>query len=86
MKQLSKQEYKYRCKLIAENHFNKKEQKMLDGMVSSYKEEYLKESSIIVCQIKFCRVCRAMALMGTTLGELANSLKNFYQAVEESHI
>ena len=46
MKQLSKQEYKYRCKLIAENHFNKEEQKMLDEMVSSYKEEALTDTEV----------------------------------------
>ena len=86
MKQLSKQEYKYRCKLIAENHFNKEEQKILDELVFSYKEEYFKESSTIICQIKFYRVSKTMASVGTTLDKLANSLKNFNQAVEKSFI
>lgn len=87
---LSKKEYKYRCKTIAEYHFNKEEQKMLDEFITlhktSYKEDYLKESSSIRAQIKFRRVTRAMASIGESADTICNTFKNFYQALEKSPI
>lgn len=87
---LSKKEYKYRCKTIAENHFNKEEQKMLDELIAlhktSYKKDYLKESSSIRAQIKFRRVARAMASIGASLDKICNAFKNFHQALEKSPI
>jgi hypothetical protein len=87
---LSKKEYKYRCKTIAENHFNKEEQKMLDELITlnktSYKEDYFKESSSIRAQIKFRRLSQTMASIGESLDKLSNTFKNFYQALEKSPI
>lgn len=62
--QLSKREYKYRCKIIAENHLKKDYQKYLDGQVQikgiTYKDLYfdpMRLSSIlsvvaIACMIR----------------------------------
>lgn len=87
---LSKKEYKYRCKIIAENHFNKEEQKMLDELITlhktSYKEDYLKEGSSIRAQINLRRVAIAMGSIGESLDTICNTFKNFYQALEESPI
>ena len=52
--QLSKREYKYRCKIIAENHLKKELQKYLDSYVDSqwltYKDVYL--NKVVLLHIK----------------------------------
>ena len=45
--QLSKREYKYRCKIIAENHLKKSDQRLLDAYKKeSYKDLYCDKNKL----------------------------------------
>lgn len=47
--QFSKREYKYRCKIIAENHLNKSNQRFLDTYKKeSYKDLYCDKNKLAV--------------------------------------
>lgn len=47
--QLSKREYKYRCKIIAENHLKKSDQRFLDTYKKeSYKDLYCDKNKLAV--------------------------------------
>ena len=86
--QLSKREYKYRCKIITENHLKKELQKYLDSYVDSkwitYKDVYL--SKVILLRIKaaynFQSASKAMWKAGTSAKEASDAFQNFAQVIK----
>ena len=86
--QLSKREYKYRCKIIAENHLKKELQKYLDSYVDSkwltYKDVYL--SKVILLRIKaaynFQLASKAIWKAGTSAKEVSDAFQNFAQVIK----
>lgn len=81
--QLSKREYKYRCKIIAENHLKKDYQIYLDSYVDSkwltYKDVYL--NKVVLLRIKaaynFQAASKAMWKMGVSAKQAADAFQNF---------
>ena len=86
--QLSKREYKYRCKIIAENHLKKELQKYLDSYVDSkwltYKDVYL--NKVVLLRIKaaynFQSASKAMWKMGISAKEASDAFNNFAQVIK----
>lgn len=78
MKQLSKKEYKYRYKIIYENHLNKEYQICIDKYIDcSYKELYRNKEklSFLINEI-------ALELMYKTVRNLGNTAKNASNAFQ----
>ena len=85
---LSKREYKYRCKIIAENHLKKELQKYLDSYVDSkwltYKDIYL--NKVVLLRIKaaynFQSASKAMWEIGISAKQASDAFQNFAQAIK----
>lgn len=75
--QLSKREYKYRCKIIAENHLKKECQTYLGSYVVTealtYKEIYLDETLLhrMLTSYVFWRVGKVMSKTGVAMKQTA---------------
>lgn len=86
--QLSKREYKYRCKIIAENHLKKDYQAYLDSYVDSkwltYKDVYL--NKVVLLRIKatcnFQSASKAMWKAGISAKQASDAFQNFAQAIK----
>ena len=86
--QLSKREYKYRCKIIAENHLKKDLQKYLDSYVDSewltYKDVYL--NKVVLLRIKaaynFQSASKSMCKAGISAKEASEAFQNFAQTLK----
>lgn len=86
--QLSKREYKYRCKIIAENHLKKYYQAYLDSYVDSkwltYKDVYL--NKVVLLRIKaaynFQSASKAMWKAGISAKEASDAFNNFAQILK----
>lgn len=81
--QLSKREYKYRCKIIAENHLKKECQMYLGNYVITeglaYKEIYLDEALLhrmLTCY-SFWRVGKAISKTGVAMKQASDAFNNF---------
>lgn len=81
--QLSKREYKYRCKIIAENHLKKECQMYLGNYVITkgiaYKEIYLDEALLhrmLTCY-SFWRVGKAISKTGVAMKQASGAFNNF---------
>lgn len=81
---LSKKEYKYRYKIIYENHLKKDMQKYLDEYIKSksltYKYFYLSSINIRT-QYAFSKISDTMKGVGSSFEKVANSFKKFTVAV-----
>ncbi len=81
--QLSKREYKYRCKIIAENHLKKECQIYLGNYVVTevltYKEIYLDEALLhrMLTSYGFWRVGKVMSKTGVAMKQAADVFNNF---------
>ena len=86
--QLSKREYKYRCKIIAENHLKKECQMYLSNYVITedltYKEIYLDESLMhrILTSYSFWRASKAMAKTSVAMKQAADAFNSFAQTLK----
>ena len=86
--QLSKREYKYRCKIIAENHLKKEYQAYLDNYVESkwltYKDVYL--NKVVLLRIKAAYNCqsasKAIWKAGISAKEAAEAFQNFARTIK----
>ena len=86
--QLSKREYKYRCKIIAENHLKKDYQKYLDSHVDSmwftYKDVYL--NKVVLLRIKAAHnlqsASKAMRKAGISAKQASDAFNNFAQTLK----
>ena len=82
---LSKQESKYRTKLIQEQHYNKSEQKTFDDYVLksnvTYKEIYkeVRKGKLywFMATIGMQRLSRSFAKFGCSVKQLGNAMKSF---------
>lgn len=81
--QLSKREYRYRCRIIAENHLKKEWQAYLDNYTIveglTYKEIYLNEAllhRILTCY-SFWRVDKMISKTGVAMKQAADAFNNF---------
>ena len=81
--QLSKREYKYRCKIIAENHLKKECQMYLGNYVITegltYKEIYLDEALLhrMLTNYSFWQVGKAVYKAGVSAKQAANAFQDF---------
>ena len=81
--QLSKREYKYRCKIITENHLKKEGQAYLGNYILTkgftYKTLYL--DSILLSQMltnySFWRMSRVMSSVGVSAKQATNAINRF---------
>lgn len=88
--QLSKREYKYRCKIIAENHLKKDCQKYLDSYIDSewvtYKDVYL--NKLVLLRIKaaynFQNMGKAIQKTGISAKEAFENFQHFARVVSDS--
>ncbi len=88
--QLSKREYKYRCKIIAENHLKKELQKYLDSYVDSkwltYKDVYL--NKVVLLRIKaaynFQSASKAMCKAGVSAKQASDNFQHFACVIADS--
>lgn len=82
---LSKQESKYRIKLIQEHHYNKYEQSVFDDYVlrskTTYKEVYInvRKGKLywFMATIGMQRLSRSFAKFGCSVKQLGNAMKSF---------
>lgn len=83
---LSKKEYKYRSKIIAENHLKKDMQKYLDKYIKSksltYKYVYV-NSINIRAQYRFHKIGNTMKNISSSFEKVANSFKTFNASIEK---
>lgn len=81
--QLSKREYKYRCKIIAENHLKKECQMYLGNYVITegltYKKIYLDEALLhrMLTNYSFWQVGKAVYKAGVSAKQAANAFQDF---------
>ena len=86
--QLSKREYKYKCKIIAENHLKKEFQEYLDSYVDSkwltYKDVYLNKAVLlrIKAAYNFQSASKAIWKAGISAKEASEAFQNFAQAIK----
>ena len=88
--QLSKREYKYRCKIIAENHLKKELQKYLDSYADSkwltYKDVYF--NKVVLLRIKaaynFQSASKAMWKVGISAKQASDNLQRLGRVVADS--
>lgn len=89
-KQLSKKEYKYRCKIIAENHMKKDCQRYLDYYVAenkccpinlTYKYVYLNRGLLhkIMVQYNLSKINNAIRNVGVSCEKAAEAFSNALQ-------
>ena len=89
---LSKKEYRYRMKIVQENHYNKDEQRILDEAASektqSYKDIYESQrGGAVYCFmaiIGIMRLARAFANVGESFIETAGVIARFGSAAKET--
>ena len=87
--QLSKREYKYRCKIIAENHLKKEYQAYLDSYVDSkwltYKDVYL--NKVVLLRIKaaynFQSASKAMCKAGVSAKQASDNFQHLARVVAD---
>ena len=87
--QLSKREYKYRCKIIAENHLKKEYQAYLDNYVDSkwltYKDVYL--NKVVLLRIKaaynFQSASKAMCKAGVSAKQASDNFQHLARVVAD---
>ena len=86
--QLSKREYKYRCKIIAENHLKKDCQKYLDSYIAekgvTYKDIYLEELTRLswLTAYRFNQFGKAVYKAGISTSQFIDTMQNFTQAIK----
>ena len=86
--QLSKREYKYRCKIIAENHLKKDYQKYLDERVQAkgitYKTLYFDPMWLrsILSVVAFRKVSDAIRRMSVSTKQASDAFQNFAQTLK----
>ena len=86
--QLSKREYKYRCKIIAENHLKKEFQEYLDSYVDSkwltHKDVYLNKAVLfrIKAAYNFQSASKAMWEVGVSVKQAFDAFQNFAQTIK----
>ena len=88
--QLSKREYKYRCKIIAENHLKKELQKYLDSYVDSkwltYKDVYF--NKVVLLRIKaaynFQLASKTICKAGVSAKQASDNLQHLARVVADS--
>lgn len=86
--QLSKREYKYKCKIIAENHLKKEFQEYLDNYVDSkwltYKDVYLNKAVLlrIKAAYNFQSASKAIWKAEILAKEAFEAFQNFAQAIK----
>lgn len=88
--QLSKREYKYRCKIIAENHLKKEYQMYLDSYVDSkwltYKDVYL--NKLILLRVKaaynFQSASKAICKAGVSAKQASDGFQHLACVIADS--
>lgn len=86
--QLSKREYKYRCKIIAENHLKKECQAYLDSYIAekgvTYKDVYLNKAVLlrIKAVYNFQSASKAMWKAGISAKQASDAFQNFAQTIK----
>lgn len=86
--QLSKREYKYRCKIIAENHLKKDYQKYLDDQVQvkdiTYKVLYFDPMRLqsILSVVAFRKCSDAIRRMSVSTKQASDAFQNFTQTIK----
>ena len=88
--QLSKREYKYRCKIIAENHLKKECQAYLDSYIAekgvTYKDVYL--NKVVLLRIKatynFQSASKAMCKAGVSAKQASDNFQHFACVIADS--
>ena len=86
--QLFKREYKYRCKIIAENHLKKDYQKYLDGQVQikgvTYKDLYFDPIRLngILSVVAFRKCSDAIRRMSVSTKQASDAFQNFAQTLK----
>lgn len=89
MKQLSKKEYKYRYKIIYENHLNKRYQIGIDKYIDcSYRELYHNKEkfNFLISTITAKEMCEALLRIGDTAKNTANAFKKLSKALANQQI
>lgn len=87
---LSKKEYKYRNKIIAENHLNKGYQKYLDEQAKltniTYKNLYFNTTQLknMLSAAIFKECVDAIGKMGTSFEKMVNAFNTFNYSLEEA--
>ena len=88
--QLSKREYKYRCKIITENHLKKLEQRLLDiYKKESYKDLYCDKNklAVFISTISVRSLSAGVCQIGVSASEAAkafNDMAKVFQSVYDS--
>ena len=88
MKQLSKKEYKYRYKIIYENHLKKRYQMDIDKYIDcSYKELYYNKEKLnfLISTIVAKEMCETVWRIGDTAKNTANAFKKLSKALASAH-
>ena len=86
--QFSKREYKYRCKIIAENHLKKECQTYLDSYIAekgvTYKDIYLNELTHLswLTAYRFNQLGKAVYQAGISTSQFIDTMQNFTQAIK----
>ena len=86
--QLSKREYKYRCKIIAENHLKKECQKYLDDYITekgiTYKDAYSDEITRFswLTAYRFNQFGKAVYKAGISTSQFIDTMQNFTWAIK----
>lgn len=87
MNYLSKKEYKYRNKIIAENHLKKRYQMDIDKYTDcSYKELYYNKEKLnfLINTIAAKEACEAMWRIGDTAKNTAKAFRKLFKALTEA--
>lgn len=86
--QLSKREYKYRCKIIAENHLKKEYQAYLDEQIQvkgiTYKVLYFDPMRLqsILSVVAFKKCSDAIRRMSISTKQATDAFQNFAQTIK----
>lgn len=83
--QLSKREYKYRCKIIAEYHLKKKDQKFLDiYKKESYKDLYCDKNKLATFKtvMSVRKLTYGICQIGTNLKDASEAFNDMSKALQ----
>ena len=83
--QLSKREYKYRCKIIAEYHLKKKDQKFLDTYKKeSYKDLYCDKNKLATFKtiMSVRKLTYGICQIGTNLKDASEAFNDMSKALQ----
>lgn len=87
---LSKREYKFRQKLINENHYNKKNQKELDEVIKNYNityhdlyNQYKVANILTLIGCPFKRVGKALKKMSISIKKAGDEMKTTTEILSE---